>query len=308
MRNDVVALFVALSALAVGAGDFSVVDFGAQPDGAVCTKSFAAAIDAAHAAGGGCVVVPDGTWTVGSVKMKSNVELHLSDGAVLSFTDDPADYLPAVPRSTTGIECMGWSSPVYAYGCTNVALTGRGTLVPKMDYWRQLMRMPQEGGSDVAETLYFWCATNAPLAARDLTKLPPSALGRPALLHFNRCRGVRLDGVRIRQSPYWVIHFYLSDEIVVRNVDLFAYGCNNDALDVEMSSNVLVEDCTMTGFASRPDGTQTGGGSASRRKTSRCAAVMLPLRTVCWLAEANCPPESGTCWWRTARPDPSDLS
>ena len=247
MRNDVVALFVALSTLAVGAGDFSVVDFGAQPDGTVCTKSFAAAIDAAHAAGGGCVVVPDGTWTVGSVKMKSNVELHLSDGAVLSFTDDPADYLPAVPRSTTGIECMGWSSPVYAYGCTNVALTGRGTLVPKMDYWRQLMRMPQEGGSDVAETLYFWCATNAPLAARDLTKLPPSALGRPALLHFNRCRGVRLDGVRIRQSPYWVIHFYLSDEIVVRNVDLFAYGCNNDALDVEMSSNVLVEGCTFFG-------------------------------------------------------------
>ena len=249
--RTVVALFVGTVMSAASAVDFTVTDFGARPDGTVCTAAFTASIDAANAAWGGRVVVPDGTWTVGSIKLRDNVELHLSDGAVMAFTDNPTDYLPAVPRSTTGVECLGWSSPIYAYGCTNIALTGHGTLAPKMDYWRKLMRMPQEGGASVAETIYHWCSTNAPLAERDLTKLPPSALGRPALLHFNRCRGVRLDGVRIRQSPYWVIHFYLSDDVVVRNVDLFAYGCNNDALDIEMTSNVIVEDCT---FFSGDDG------------------------------------------------------
>ena len=235
----------------VFAKDFSIVDYGAVPGKAVCTKAFEAAIAAAGETGGGRVVVPDGTWTVGSIKLRNDIELHLSDGAVLNFTDNPADYLPAVPRSTTGIECMGWSSPIYAYGCTNVSLTGGGTLAPQVEYWRSLIREPKKEGPSVSEALYHWCATNAPLAARDLTRLPPSALSRPALLHFNRCKNVRIDGIRIRQSPYWVIHFYLSDDVTVRNVDLFAYGCNNDALDIEMTGNVLVEDCT---FFSGDDG------------------------------------------------------
>ena len=246
-----VAFSAAISVAAVRAADFDVYDYGAAPGRKLCTKAFNDAIEAASAAGGGRVVVPEGKWSVGSLKLRSNVELHLAENAVLSFSDNPEDYLPAVPRSTTGIECMGWSSPIYAYGCTNIALTGKGTLAPKMDYWRGLVRQPPPGAKIVGEALYGWCSTNAPLAARDLTKLPPSPLSRPALLHFNRCKGVRLDGISIRQSPYWVIHFYMSDDVAVRNVDLFAYGCNNDAVDIEMTSNVLVEDCT---FFSGDDG------------------------------------------------------
>lgn len=243
----VVAVCLAASCVAADAADFNVCDYGAAPGRAVCTKAFNDAIAAASAAGGGRVVVPEGKWSVGSLKLRSNVELHLAENAVLSFSDNPEDYLPAVPRSTTGIECMGWSSPVYAYGCTNIALTGGGTLAPKMDYWRSLVREPPPGYRAVAVALYGWCSTNAPLAARDLTAFPPSPLGRPALLHFNRCKGVRIDGPRIRHSPYWVIHFYMSDDVTVRNVDMFAYGCNNDAVDVEMTSNVLIEDCTFFG-------------------------------------------------------------
>lgn len=34
---------------------------------------------------------------------------------------------------------------------------------------------------------------------------------RPHLIQFNRCRNVLLDGFKIRQSPFWTIHFYLCD-------------------------------------------------------------------------------------------------
>ena len=40
--------------------DFSIVDFGAKPDGAKCTEAFAAAMAACEKAGGGRVVVPEG--------------------------------------------------------------------------------------------------------------------------------------------------------------------------------------------------------------------------------------------------------
>lgn len=103
--------------------NFSVVDFGAVKGGiADNTKSIAAAIDACHKAGGGRVVIPEGEWLTGSVHLKSNVNLYLSENAVLCFTDHPSDYLPAVMTSWEGMECYNYSPLVYAIGCENVGL------------------------------------------------------------------------------------------------------------------------------------------------------------------------------------------
>ena len=80
--------------------NFSVVDFGAVKGGiADNTKSITAAINACHKAGGGRVVIPEGEWLTGPVHLKSNVNLYLSENAVLCFTDNPSDYLPAVMTS-----------------------------------------------------------------------------------------------------------------------------------------------------------------------------------------------------------------
>src|SRR5690349_9143014 len=62
--------------------DFSLADFGARSGGSdKNTKAIAAAIDAAHAAGGGRVVVPAGKWLTGAIHLKSNVELHVTEQA-----------------------------------------------------------------------------------------------------------------------------------------------------------------------------------------------------------------------------------
>lgn len=60
---------------------------------------------------------------------------------------------------------------------------------------------------------------------------------------MNRVRGVLLDGFRIRESPFWTIHLYHSENCVVRHLNTFAHGHNNDGVDIEMTRNVLVEDC-----------------------------------------------------------------
>lgn len=66
---------------------------------------------------------------------------------------------------------------------------------------------------------------------------------RPHLIQFNRCRNVLLDGFKIRQSPFWTIHFYLCDGGIARNLDVYAHGHNNDGIDLEMSRNILIEKC-----------------------------------------------------------------
>lgn len=123
--------------------DFKITDFGAVPGGEVNnTQAIAAAIDACNKAGGGRVVVPAGTWLTGPVHFKSNVNLCLEENAVLSFTDNPEDYLPAVMTSWEGLECYNYSPLLYAFECENVAISGKGTLQPKMGTWKVWFKRP----------------------------------------------------------------------------------------------------------------------------------------------------------------------
>jgi len=107
----------------------SIMDFGAIAGAKTnCGKSFAAAIRACFEAGGGRVVVPAGKFLTGPIHLRSNVELHLSEGAEVIFSDRIEDYLPVVFVRVGGIELYNYSPLVYARGCTNIAITGKGRL------------------------------------------------------------------------------------------------------------------------------------------------------------------------------------
>ena len=221
--------------------DFPVTDYGARPDGTKCTAAFAAAMAACEKAGGGRVVVPDGRWVTGAIRFRSNCTLYLAEGAVLVFTDDPADY-PEVFTTWEGIECYNHSPLLYAFECSNVAITGKGLIAPKMDLWRDVWSYRPPSHMAATEQLYYWCSTNAPVASRRLLALKDSHM-RPHLIQFNRCRNVLLDGFRIKESPFWMIHLYHSENCIVRNLETYAHGHNNDGVDVDMTRNVLIEGC-----------------------------------------------------------------
>jgi polygalacturonase len=101
-----------------------------------CYAAFAAAIKACHAAGGGRVVIPKGTWyCAGPIVLLSNVNVHLSAGAYIYFSNNPADYAKygdidcgkagklSISRWQSN-DCLNYSSMIYAYGQNNIALTG----------------------------------------------------------------------------------------------------------------------------------------------------------------------------------------
>ena len=72
---------------------YKITDYGAVADGVtLCTQNIQTAIDVCAAAGGGRVTVPAGTFVTGTIWLKSNVELHLSHGAVLKASENLADY------------------------------------------------------------------------------------------------------------------------------------------------------------------------------------------------------------------------
>jgi polygalacturonase len=101
-----------------------------------CYPAIAAAIAACHAAGGGRVLIPAGSWyCAGPMVLRSNVHVHLAAGAQLYFSANPADYAKygdidcgkngkLVLSRWQGNDVLNYSPLVYARNQTNIALTG----------------------------------------------------------------------------------------------------------------------------------------------------------------------------------------
>ena len=92
LTSLVLCLALAPAATAAGPSTFSIVDFGAKADGSLATAAVQKAIDACHDAGGGTVLVPPGEFVIGTVRLKSNVHLHLAPGSVLKGSANLDDY------------------------------------------------------------------------------------------------------------------------------------------------------------------------------------------------------------------------
>lgn len=224
------------------ARDFSITRYGAKPDDVKAnTAAFAKAFAACSKAGGGRVVVPDGTWLTGPIHFLSGVELHLADGARILFDDDPQLYLPAVKTSWEGMECYNYSPLIYAYECENVAISGAGTIEAKMDLWRTWFDRP-EGHMAALKRLYSMMSSGVDIEFRHM-EADTTAHLRPHLIQFNRCTNVRMEGFKIRHSPFWTIHTYMCRDLYVNGLDVYAHGHNNDGIDLESTQHAVIENC-----------------------------------------------------------------
>lgn len=252
---------------------FNIVDFGAvQGDKVKTTDAIAKSIARANRVGGGVVVVPAGEWLTGKVHFKSHVNLHLSKGATLLFSEDPADYLPAVHSSWEGFECYNYSPLIYAYGCKNIAITGEGGIKAKMDVWTKWFKRPA-GHMNSLKRLYYMVYDNVPV--KDRMMVNDSANFRPQFVQINRCENVLLENFSITNSPFWTVHLYLSKDIVMRKLNIYAHGHNNDGLDPEMSQNILVEDCV---FDQGDDAVAVKSGRAPEGWRSQTASKNIVIR------------------------------
>jgi polygalacturonase len=225
------------------ARDFTITDHGAVADGRTdATGAFRAAIAACHAAGGGRVVVPPGEFATGPIHLLGNVNLHVSTGATVRFSTDPARYLPVVLTRWEGVELMNYSPLVYAYEQENVAVTGGGTLDGQAgpERWWPWKRAdgPTSQKPD-RDRLFRQAEEGVPVARR---VYGAGHYLRPQFIQPYRCRNVLIEGVTIRNAPMWIIHPVLSANVTVRGVQVVSAGPNNDGCNPESSSDVLIED------------------------------------------------------------------
>jgi polygalacturonase len=211
--------------------NFSVTSYGAKGDGSSDnTSAFQKAIAACHAAGGGHVVVPSGTFVTGAIRLLSNVDLHLNSGAVIKFSSNASKY-PTVLTRYEGIECMNHSPLVYAHGETNIALTGSGMLdAANTGSWNK--------GADRAGIL-------EPLISRPPQQRDVTGKLRVTFVEPYSCTNVLIQGVTLINPRFWQLHPTLCTNVTVDGVTTSIGGGQTDSCDPESCDHVVIKNSTL---------------------------------------------------------------
>ena len=214
----------------------SILDFGAV-HGEKITSAVGSAIASLSAVGGGKVVIPKGDWISGAIHLKSNIELHFDEGARVTFSDDPADYLPIVFTVYEGIRCYNYSPLIYGKDLTNVAITGKGVLEGNGEFWWKWAK-----NLTARNILY-----SGELKVED-RRFGTKEYGlRPMFLQLISCKNVLIEGITLNNSPCWTVHPVWCEDVIVRDVTVEnpTVSPNTDGINIESCNRAVVEDCTV---------------------------------------------------------------
>lgn len=224
----------------IPARDYDVTDFGAVGDGKTDARSaIMEAIEQASKDGGGRVVLPAGVWfSKGPIHLKSKINLHVSEGATLLFSPNPQDYLPVVHTRWEGTEVMGYSPLIYANNVHDVAITGKGKIDGNAE---SIFHSWYEKQTDDMNKLRQMGFTGVPLKERVFGE---GTFLRPSMIQFFHAERVLLEDYTVVNSPFWINHLVYTDHATVRNLTVESHFRNNDGIDVDSSSYVLIENNT----------------------------------------------------------------
>lgn len=198
---------------------FNILDFGAVPDAQTLnTVAIQTAINRAHEVGGGRVLIPAGRFLSGSIHLKSGVNLHLEEGAVLLGSTHRRDY-----------EKIYWYALILADSQHHISLSGRGIIDGQgAALAADVVRMVQSG-----ELIDPYWGNNRPHERE-----------RPQLLEFADCRDIRVTGITLQNAACWVQSYHRCDRLEIDHirVESRAYW-NNDGIDLVNCRHAHVHDC-----------------------------------------------------------------
>ncbi len=205
------------------------------------TAQIQEAIDCLSEQGGGTLIVPAGIWKSGRIQLKSNVNLHLQEGAEIHFSGDIKDYLPAVFTRCEGVEVYSMGACIYAYGQRNIAITGKGKLVgPERDC--EILRNECRG--DVIEKLI---DPNSPVESRVYDNQQGQGVFLPTFVSPTACSQVFIEGITLERTPMWNVVPVYCDSVIIRGITVHSVGIpRGDGIDIESTRNVLIEYCTLS--------------------------------------------------------------
>ena len=223
-------LCVLCCGFAAATGVYNVRDYGAKGDGRTLdSPAINAAIEAAEKAGGGQVLLPAGTYLSGSIRLKSNIDLHLAAGStILAAADkdfrgkdipggrlyDESESFGGFPEYQDGGHTYFHNSLIWAEGQTNVSITGHGMIDGK-----GLTKKDTESGG----------------------KVQGGSIGTgDKAIALKQCRQVTIRDVTIYRGGHFAIIMTGCDLSTIDNVTI---DTNRDGFDIDCCKYMTITNC-----------------------------------------------------------------
>ncbi|MFC2451377.1 MAG: glycoside hydrolase family 28 protein [Tannerella forsythia] len=216
--KSIIFCFSAVLCNQLVAKDYNASLFGIRSDGATLnTRSIQKAIDHIHDKGGGRLVFSVGRYLTGTIYLKSNVTLHLKEGAVLLGSTNPLDY-------DIG-ENWNWTALVVAHEQHHIGITGQGVIDGR--------------GYEVANNLI--SLINNGIFEDALLLDRPREFRRPQNIYFKRCRDIHIQGILLKDPASWNQQYEQCRNMLVEEIttDSKAYW-NNDGIDIVDCDSVII--------------------------------------------------------------------
>ncbi len=204
---------------------YNVLDYGAVPDGKTkCTEAIQAAIDACTKTGGR-VVIPSGKFLSGTLRLKSNIDLHLEHGAVLLSSLDEEDCVDYFKDAGEGEEVDGWEGGCFLFALheKNIAITGSGMI-------------DGQGRNAFFDDDPEDAEHECPLNVKSF---------RPRMSYLEDVENLLVSDVTFFDSAFWTLHMAGCRNVRIENIviDNNKRGPNNDGIDPDCCQNVIIKGC-----------------------------------------------------------------
>ncbi len=222
----------------------NIRDFGAVSNGELQTRAIQDAIDHVFLAGGGEVQVPKGIYKTGGIRLRSNITLHLLEGAVLKGSQNPEDYFacymddkvePLLAEKITDAPYIHLKT-IQGETCYN-EFDERYNFrrVPGSRWNNALIRaIDAENVSIIGEKDSFIDGNNC------FDEIGEENYRGPHAITFFNVENITLKGYGIKDSANWAHNMLFCKNINMSNVRVFA---GHDGFDVFSSENIKITAC-----------------------------------------------------------------
>ena len=253
----------------LGARVYNIRNYGAKGDGsAIDTAALQAATDACNRDGGGIVLVPAGTFQIGTVELKSNVTLHIAAAGKLLGSADGKQYhaVDAIPlHGDTTLEDGNWAL-LYAVNAKKVTIEGPGTIDGQGAQFHSAVRgtPPPSGLGGNRRPYHILCYRCEDFTVRDLSLLD-CAYHSIRVIESTR---VHMDHIYIHNRVNGNndgFHFISAEYVTVANCTVKS---QDDACAMFGSCKFIM--ITNSSFSTRWSVFRFGGGSAENISISNC--------------------------------------
>ena len=247
--------FLLLISISLHAERIDMRQAGANPLGTeLNTILINKTIDKLNANGGGTLFFPSGKYLTGAIKLKSNITIELEAGATLLFSDNFDDYLPMVEMRHEGIMMKSFSPLISAVDAENITIKGEGTINGQGKKWwdeffRVIVDMEKNGKRDINKYQPMWDKVNdAKTIGAEINQDYADALQRrffrPPFIQPLRCKNIRIQGIRIINSPFWTINPEFCENVTVDGVTIAnPLSPNTDGINPESCRYVHISNC-----------------------------------------------------------------